>query len=208
MRADARVPRRYHRDGAAIEQSAAGTSTPIGGRDRKMSDGLNAARAALAGERAWLVGGAIRDRVLGRATLDVDVIVDGDPAAAARAVARAAGRAACFSLSEDFGAWRVVPRDSSWQLDVEPLRGGSLEADLALRDFTVNAIAEPIEGGAPIDPLGGLADLSARRLRMAGSGAFAEDPLRVLRLVRLAVELDLQADERDAARRTRAGRCG
>ncbi len=160
-----------------------------------MSDGLNAARAALAGEPAWLVGGAIRDRALGRGTLDLDVVVDGDPAEAARAVARAAGRAACFLLSEDFGAWRVVPRDASWQLDLEPLRGGSLEADLALRDFTVNAIAEPLEGGAPIDPLGGLADLSARRLRMTGSGAFAEDPLRVLRLVRLAAELDLQADE-------------
>ncbi len=169
----------------------------MGGRDEEMSGGLKAARAALAGGRAWLVGGAIRDRALGRGTLDVDVdvIVDGDPAAAARAVAEAAGRAACFLLSEEFGAWRVVPRDSSWQLDVEPLRGGSLEADLALRDFTVNAIAEPLAGGAPIDPLGGLADLSARRLRMAGSGAFAEDPLRVLRLVRLAVELDLEVDE-------------
>ncbi len=159
-----------------------------------MSDGLQVARAALEGERAWLVGGAIRDRVLDRSTIDVDVIVDGDPAAAARAVARAAGRAACFTLSEEFGAWRVVPRDSSWQIDVEPLRGGSVESDLKLRDFTVNAIAEPLAGGAPIDPLGGLADLSARRLRMAGPGAFAEDPLRVLRLVRLAVELDLRPD--------------
>jgi len=167
-----------------------------------MSAGLNAARAALAGERAWLVGGAIRDRALGRATLDLDVVVDGDPAAAARAVSRAAGRAACFALSEEFGAWRVVPRDSSWQLDVQPLRGGSLEADLALRDFTVNAVAEPLEGGPPIDPLGGLADLSARRLRMAGPGAFADDPLRVLRLVRLAVELDLQPE----AETLRAGR--
>ena len=166
----------------------------MGGRTEQMSDGLKAARLALAGQRAWLVGGAVRDRALGRGTLDVDVVVDGDPAAAAQAVARAAGRAACFVLSEDFGAWRVVPRDSSWQLDLEPLRGGSLEADLALRDFTVNAIAEPLAGGAPIDPLGGLDDLSARRLRMAGPGAFAEDPLRVLRLVRLAVELDLEAD--------------
>jgi poly(A) polymerase len=157
-----------------------------------MSEGLQAARAALTGRRAWLVGGAIRDRVLGRSTVDLDVMVDGDPAEAANAVANAAGRAACFALSEDFGAWRVVARDSSWQLDVEPLRGGSVEADLGLRDFTVNAIAEPIEGGAPIDPLGGLADLAARRLRMVGPGAFADDPLRVLRLVRVAAELGLE----------------
>ncbi len=159
-----------------------------------MADPLQAAREALAGRPAWLVGGAIRDRVLGRATIDLDVVVDGDPSQAARAIARAAGRAACFALSEEFGAWRVSARDSSWQVDVEPLRGGSLQADLALRDFTVNAIAEPIEGGEPIDPLGGLADLAARRLRMAGAGAFADDPLRVLRLVRVAVELGLEPE--------------
>jgi putative nucleotidyltransferase with HDIG domain len=109
-------------------------------------------------------------------------------------VARAGHRAACFALSEDFGSWRVVAREHAWQVDVEPLRGQSIEADLALRDFTVNAIAEPIAGGAPIDPLGGLADLRARRLRMAAPGAFAEDPLRVLRLVRVAVELDLEPE--------------
>jgi putative nucleotidyltransferase with HDIG domain len=159
-----------------------------------MADPLQAAREALAGRPAWLVGGAIRDRALGRATVDLDVVVDGDPARAARAIARAAGRAACFALSEEFGAWRVCARDSSWQVDVEPLRGGSLSADLALRDFTVNAIAEPIEGGEPIDPLGGLADLAAGRLRMAASGAFADDPLRVLRLARIAVELGLEPE--------------
>jgi poly(A) polymerase len=159
-----------------------------------MADGLQAARLALADQRAWLVGGAIRDRVLGRSTLDVDVVVDGDPGEAARSIARAAGRAACFALSEEFGAWRVTARDSSWQVDVEPLRGGSLEADLALRDFTVNAIAEPLAGGQPIDPLGGLEDLAAGRLRMAGARAFADDPLRVLRLVRVAVELGLKPD--------------
>jgi len=159
-----------------------------------MADALHAARAALAGRTAWLVGGAIRDRALGRATSDLDVVVDGDPGEAARAIARAAGRAACFALSEEFGAWRVSARDASWQIDVEALRDGSLDADLALRDFTVNAIAEPIGGGEPIDPLGGLRDLAARRLRMATPGAFAQDPLRVLRLARIAVELDLQGE--------------
>jgi poly(A) polymerase len=159
-----------------------------------MSAGLDVARTALAGTPAWLVGGAVRDELLGRNTADLDVVVDGDPAQAARAVAHAARRAACFALSEDFGSWRVVAREGAWQLDVEPLRGGTIEADLALRDFTVNAIAQPLLGGAQIDPLGGAADLRARRLRMAAPGAFAEDPLRVLRLVRLAVELDLEAD--------------
>jgi putative nucleotidyltransferase with HDIG domain len=166
-----------------------------------MSEGLQVVRTALAGRRAWLVGGAVRDHALGRSSeiSDVDVVVDGDPAEFARAIARAAGRAACFALSEDFGAWRVVARDSSWQVDVEALRGDSLEQDLRLRDFTVNAIAEPVEGGAPIDPLGGLADLAARRLRMAGPSGFVDDPLRVMRLARVAVELDLEP-ERDTTR--------
>jgi putative nucleotidyltransferase with HDIG domain len=159
-----------------------------------MADALQAARAALADRPAWLVGGAIRDRLLGRETSDLDLVVDGDPREAARAIARAAGRAACFALSEEFGAWRVSARDSSWQVDVEPLRGGSLQADLALRDFTVNAIAEPLAGGAPIDPLGGIADLSANRLRMVAASAFAEDPLRVLRLARVSVELGLEPE--------------
>jgi putative nucleotidyltransferase with HDIG domain len=159
-----------------------------------MSAALDAARSALDGTRAWLVGGAMRDRAIGRATADVDIVVDGDPGEAARAIARAAGRAACFALSEEFGSWRVVAHGGAWQLDVEPLRGGSIEADLALRDFTVNAIAEPLAGGEPIDPLGGLSDLQARRLRMAAPTAFADDPLRVLRLVRLAVELDLEPE--------------
>ncbi len=159
-----------------------------------MSDGLEVARAALAGQPAWLVGGAVRDRLLGRRLADLDLVVDGDPEQAARAIARAAGGAACFALSEDFGAWRVVARDRAWQADIERLRGATLEADLSLRDFTVNAIAEPIEGGAPIDPLGGLEDLTARRLRMAASGAFADDPLRVLRLVRMEVELELESE--------------
>ena len=159
-----------------------------------MSAGLDAARRALAGRPAWLVGGAVRDALLGRQTCDFDIVVERDPAEAARAVAQAGGRAACFELSEEFGAWRVVARDGSWQVDVEPMRAGTLDGDLALRDFTVNAIAEPLAGGPPVDPLGGVRDLRAGLLRAAGPQAFALDPLRVLRLVRVAVELGLEAD--------------
>jgi poly(A) polymerase len=161
---------------------------------------LDLVRAGLADRRAWLVGGAVRDRALGRPVADLDVVVEGDPGEGARAiaqVARAAGdRVACFALSEGFGAWRVVAREGSWQVDVECLRGGSIEADLKLRDFTVNAIAEPLGGGDQLDPLGGLADLRDGRLRLAGAGAFEDDPLRVLRLVRVAIELDLEPEQR------------
>jgi putative nucleotidyltransferase with HDIG domain len=167
------------------------------------AEALEIARSGLAGRRAWLVGGAVRDRVLGRTAFDLDVVLDGDPGEGARAIAAAArdagGSAACFALSEEFGAWRVVARDGSWQVDLEGMRGGSLRADLMLRDFTVNAIAEPLAGGEPIDPLGGLGDLRAKRLRCAGPTAFEDDPLRVLRLVRVTVELDLEPDRQSLA---------
>jgi poly(A) polymerase len=172
---------------------------------------LEIVRSALARRRAWLVGGAVRDRLLGRPGADLDVVLDGDPGEAARAIAQAAKSAgtpaACFALSEEFGAWRVAAREGAWQVDVEAMRGDSLEADLRLRDFTVNAIAEPLDGGEPLDPLGGLADLHAGRLRMAGPGAFEEDPLRVLRLVRVAVELELEP-EPDAITAARAQALG
>jgi putative nucleotidyltransferase with HDIG domain len=169
----------------------------------KQRDPLEVIRGALASDRAWLVGGVIRDRALGLHGLDLDVVVEGDPRRAARALAarlREQGeRAACFSLSGERGPWRVVAGTGSWQVDVEALRGGSLEADLGHRDFTINAVAEPILGGDPIDPLGGLEDLAGRRLRAVSEEAFAEDPLRVLRLVRLAVELDLELEPRTRA---------
>ena len=163
-----------------------------------MSDALRAAREALAGQRAWLVGGAVRDRLLQRPTADFDLVLDADVAGAARTLARAA-RGPAFELSDEFGAWRVLAADRSWQADLSPLRGGSLEADLALRDFTVNAIAEPLSGGERIDPHDGAGDLAARRLRAVGPRAFADDPLRALRLVRLAAELGLDPERETIA---------
>lgn len=157
------------------------------------TDPLAIARGALADRTAWLVGGAVRDRLLGRATQDLDLAVAGDVEGAARALSRAA-RAAAFPLSEDFGAWRVVARGGAWQADLAPLLGATIEQDLAQRDFTVNAIAEPLAGGDPVDPTGGRADLAARRLRMVSGAAFAADPLRVLRLPRFACELGLDPD--------------
>nr|WP_246345012.1 HDIG domain-containing metalloprotein [Conexibacter arvalis] len=140
-----------------------------------------------------MVGGAVRDRILGRATNDLDLAVGGDVEAAARALGRAA-RAAVFPLSEAFGAWRVVGRGGGWQADLAPLGGETIADDLAQRDFTVNAIAEPLAGGEPIDPTGGVADLAARRLRMVAPSAFASDPLRVMRLPRFACELALEPE--------------
>jgi tRNA nucleotidyltransferase/poly(A) polymerase len=172
-----------------------------------MIDALVAARKALGERSAWLVGGAVRDRLLGRATGDLDLVLEGDVASAARAIARAT-RASAFELSDDFGSWRVSGRDRRWQMDLSPLRGPTLEADLALRDFTVNAMAEPLVGaGERIDPYGGAADLAAGRLRAVRSQAIAADPLRALRLVRIAAELGLEPEpETSALAREQAAR--
>jgi putative nucleotidyltransferase with HDIG domain len=154
---------------------------------------LAAAREALAGREAWLVGGAVRDHLLGRETDDLDIALAGDPREAARAIARATGGAA-FQLSGAFGAWRVVGPGHSWHVDLVTLRDGDIEADLAARDFTINAMAEPLAGGDVLDLHGGRADLEARVVRMVTAEALTEDPLRSLRAVRLITELDLTLD--------------
>jgi poly(A) polymerase len=162
---------------------------------------VRAAREALAGSdrRAWVVGGTVRDALLGRELTDVDLAVEGDPEEAARAVARTAHGPA-FKLSETFGAWRAISRDG-WICDVSPLQGETIESDLAQRDFSVNAMAVPLEGGRVLDPHGGAADAEARMLRVLGGdevagSAYAADPLRPLRLARLATELELAPDPR------------
>jgi tRNA nucleotidyltransferase/poly(A) polymerase len=164
---------------------------------------LDAVRAALRGREAWLVGGATRDRLLGRATGDLDLAVAGDPAPAARAIARAA-RGTAFPLSEAFGAWRVVGPGGAWQVDVNPVRGATIEEDLGARDLTLNAIAEPLHGGPLVDPHDGAGALRARTLRMVAPRAFADDPLRVIRVARLAVELDLDPEPATVAAARRA----
>ncbi len=145
----------------------------------------------LAGEDAWVVGGAVRDELLGRPALDLDVTCL-DPERAARALVAREGDAV-FPLNQEFGAWRVV-LDGGRTVDFAPLEGGSIEADLAARDFTVDAIALPVSGGDYVDPFGGRADLERRALRTVSGSVFDDDPLRLLRGVRLEDELGFRLD--------------
>ncbi|HEX8741562.1 MAG TPA: HD domain-containing protein [Thermoleophilaceae bacterium] len=161
------------------------------------AEAVRVARAALPPGGAWIVGGAVRDALLGRPIVDVDLAVDGSPERAARAVARA-GRGPSFQLSEEFGAWRAMgPGPERWVCDVSPLQGAAIEDDLARRDFAANAMAVALHGdpAAPeaIDPLGGRADVESRTLRVL-PGAYESDPLRPLRLARLATELGFAPD--------------
>ncbi|MCB0876806.1 MAG: HD domain-containing protein [Solirubrobacterales bacterium] len=153
------------------------------------------ARSALrdVADRAWFVGGAVRDAILGGDVLDVDIAFAGDVEAAARMIAADAGGHP-FELSERFETWRVADRDGGWKIDVAALRAESIELDLRLRDFTVNAVAVPLAGGTPIDPTGGLHDLEAGILRACSDRAFADDPLRVLRAGRFAARTGLEPE--------------
>lgn len=152
---------------------------------------LAAAHAAAPG-RAWIVGGAVRDVLIGGPEpLDLDLAIDGDPSPVAKAVAEALG-APRFSLSDRFGGYRVTAAGGV-QVDVMPLHPDGLNADLARRDLTVNALALPLgaasrwpefDRSALVDRGGGLDDLGGRVLRVCGPASMADDPLRVLRIAR------------------------
>jgi tRNA nucleotidyltransferase/poly(A) polymerase len=157
-----------------------------------MVDVLETARGVLNGAEAWIVGGAVRDELLGRPVIDLDVACR-EPERAARAFAGRSGGAP-FPLSERHGAWRVV-MDDGVTVDFTPLPG-PIEDDLATRDFTVNAIALPLAGGDPADPFEGRADLEARVLRAVQAGVFEQDPLRLLRAIRLEDELGFRLETR------------
>jgi Poly A polymerase head domain len=143
------------------------------------------AEEVLAGKEAWVVGGAVRDELLGRELVDLDIAYR-EPKAAARAYAKRSGGAS-FRLSERHGAWRVA-LEGGRTVDFTPLSDG-IEDDLATRDFTINAIAIPLAGGEPVDPYGGRADLDAKLIRAVAPSVFTDDPLRLLRAVRLEDEL-------------------
>ncbi len=171
------------------------------------SEPVRIVRDAVGGgtQSAWVVGGAVRDAVLGRPITDVDLVTGGEPQALARAVSAAAGGPA-FPLSEEFGAWRVITA-KGFVCDVSPLQGDSIESDLAKRDFSANAMAVPLDRAELLDPHGGQADLEAGVLRVLGEQAYADDPLRPLRLARLATELSLEPDaETERLTRTHAKR--
>lgn len=151
--------------------------------------------AALAPPGTVLVGGTVRDAVVGRSPVDVDLAVPAGAIALARRCAERLG-GSCVVLDAERGAARAIANGLT--LDAADFRAPTLEADLAARDFTVNALAVALAAlarrgrAAIIDPTGGLADLRARRLRPAGPGVLDDDPLRTLRAVRLEAALGLR----------------
>lgn len=166
-------------------------------------------RAALPPEaEVWLVGGAVRDALLEMQSHDLDFAVDGDALALARAAADALG-GAYYPLDDERGTGRVILDGDGERhvLDFARLRGPTIDADLAARDFTLNAIAIPLADLSAVhDPLGGEADLRAKLLRACSPGSIRDDPLRGLRAVRLAAQFGLRMERATrAAIRAEAG---
>ena len=145
------------------------------------------------GVRLFMVGGTVRDWLLGGVTHDLDIAAAGPVRPLAELLRQELGGGALIDLSAtDDEVIRVVWHGE--QVDLSSFRAGvpTIEEDLGLRDFTINSLAVPLaeDGESPVvlDPTGGLADLQARRIRHC-PGAFAADPLRMLRGFRLAATL-------------------
>ncbi len=129
-----------------------------------------------------MVGGALRDHLLGIESRDIDLVIDRDPKEVLR------GKA--FPLDEERGIYRLL-----WQnltIDVSKMQGKSIEEDLLRRDYTVNALAYDIKGQRIIDPTGGLRDLKDRLLKPVSQKNLKEDPIRLLRGIRLWLHLPLK----------------
>lgn len=144
----------------------------------------------------YVVGGYVRDRLLGRRTRDLDLAVEGEAITLAREMANRLGGAFVL-LDEQRQTARVVlsDRDERYYVDFASLRGDDLEIDLASRDFTVNAMAVDAQDRRPapevIDPFGGQQDLREGVLRAVSDDVFRDDPVRLLRAVRFATELEM-----------------
>jgi putative nucleotidyltransferase with HDIG domain len=147
----------------------------------------------------YLVGGYVRDQLLGRRTRDLDLAVGHEAVVLARQAANRLGGAFVL-LDEERQTARVVLRDQDqlFYVDFAGLRGDSLERDLAARDFTINAMAINAHDTSPkpqlIDPHGGQQDLQRGVIRAVSDTAFSDDPLRLLRAVRLGAELEMQVE--------------
>jgi tRNA nucleotidyltransferase (CCA-adding enzyme) len=168
---------------------------------------------------AYLVGGAVRDELLGLESKDADFLVPGVDTDALRAALEPHGRVDDLVVAGRLVGVRLRPRDrrigglTPAGIEFAPPRAErstgpgrhdfeivadpslSVEDDMRRRDFTVNAMARRLETGELVDPLGGKADLGARRLRTVSPQSFREDPLRLVRALRFISQLGLEPDD-------------
>jgi putative nucleotidyltransferase with HDIG domain len=168
---------------------------------------------------AYLVGGAVRDQLLGIPVKDLDFVVPGVGHAELRAALEPHGKVEDLVVADQRVGVRLLPRGKAARalqpggIEFAPPRverstgpgrhdfeivadaGISLEQDMERRDFTINAIARRLETGEVLDPLGGRADLERRILRTTSPTSFRDDPLRIVRGLRFVSQLDVDPDE-------------
>ena len=148
------------------------------------------------GVRVWLVGGAIRDGLLGRAVHDWDFAVERDAIPLARSVANRLD-ADVYVLDAEHDTARVILAETT--IDFARLRGDNLASDLAARDFTINALALDLDrSDVVIDLFHGTDDLDAGIIRTIGEDSLASDPIRMLRAVRQSVSFAFEIDPQTA----------
>jgi tRNA nucleotidyltransferase (CCA-adding enzyme) len=191
--------------GNAAMQASHDHSESIAEALEHMHPELAPVRAA-GGDPVYLVGGAVRDLLLGRGRADIDLVVEGDAAALAQRLGAEVASHERFGTAKvklnghevDIAAARSesYPRPGALPV-VEP--GAELAADLRRRDFTINAMAIPLWGEPRlIDPFGGEADLAAKQLRVLHDDSFADDPTRAIRAARYAARFDFGLEPRTA----------
>jgi tRNA nucleotidyltransferase (CCA-adding enzyme) len=182
---------------------------------RKLEDYVRALRLD-----AYLVGGAVRDELLGLESKDADFLVPRVDHPQLKAALGPHGKVEDLEVAGQLVGVRLWPKDSAvralapkgiefapprrerstgpgrhdFEIVVDP--EASVNDDMARRDFTVNAIARRLDNGELVDPFGGQDDLQQRVLRTVSEHSFAEDPLRIVRGLRLVSQLDLAPDER------------
>jgi poly(A) polymerase len=147
--------------------------------------------------QVFLVGGCLRDVVMERPVHDYDFALSGaEEELPVEFASRTGG--SFFWLDRERRQSRVVigRGENAVTYDFAPIRGSGIHDDLALRDFTINALALPVakEPGGLLDPLQGLKDIAEGKVRVCGAGTFNDDPLRLLRAIRFAVTLEFSIE--------------
>ncbi|MGD9505763.1 MAG: hypothetical protein AB7W37_12685 [Syntrophobacteraceae bacterium] len=141
-----------------------------------------------------LVGGGVRDMMLGRPPKDLDFLVFGPIDSLTRKVAKKLGRRAIHIGQAEKVLWRIVGEEL--EMDFTPPRDSTLEGDLKNRDFTINALAWSLNDDHIVDLVGGVKDLGARCIRMTHPLVFLQDPVRLMRAFRLAASLDFHVESK------------
>jgi len=149
------------------------------------------------GKGAYIVGGSVRDLLLGQTPVDYDIAVYGNPKYFAQRVAeKTSGRLVELGKPGQM-LFRVVSKN--YVYDISPITGNSIEEDLLKRDFTINALAWDLSLKRVIDCVNGQKDIAGRKIRMVSKAIFQKDPIRLIRAYRISAAFDFSIEPRTTA---------